>query len=84
MQEEPQRPCCSAEASVGFLDESLALENGKNSVSFDVFNEWCAHLTEVLSTFGLSHDLSKKMGATYDIPHGVSSVRSLLIVIAYF
>jgi len=33
-------------------------------------------------SFGLSHDLSKRMGATYDIPHGVSSCLTLAPVVA--
>jgi hypothetical protein len=64
------------------LDESLALENVSN-VSLDPFSEWFSRLREDYSSFGLSHDLSKKLGATYDIPHGVSSVRSLLTCTSY-
>ena len=32
-------------------------------------------LTGILRTTGLSHDLSKRVGGTYNIPHGISSVR---------
>ena len=32
-------------------------------------------LTGIPRTIGLSHDLSKRVGGTYDIPHGISSVR---------
>jgi hypothetical protein len=27
---------------------------------------------------GLSHDLSRRIGASYDIPHGLTSVRALI------
>jgi len=38
--------------------------------------------TEKPVSLGLSHDLSKRMGATYNIPHGVSSCLTLARVVA--
>jgi len=42
---------------------------------------WPATLSKPV-TFGLSHDLSKRVGATYDVPHGISSCITLPLVVA--
>jgi len=58
------------------VDESLAGNVIQTYVRVDLLTPISFLLTGIYSTLGLSHDLSKRVGATYDVPHGISSVSS--------
>lgn len=73
VEEEPQRCCRAPEAASGFLDELVPSQDGETRVSF-TFKFPEVEPDHAIRSFGLSHDLSKRLGASYDIPHGVSSV----------
>lgn len=57
------------------MDEPLADDVIQTRVRVDPLPPIASLLTGIRSTLGLSHDLSKRVGATYDVPHGISSVR---------
>ena len=76
LQTESRRYCGSAEITSRCVDEPLARDIVQTCVRMDPLTPIAFLLTSIRSSLGLSHDLSKRVGATYDVPHGISSVRN--------
>lgn len=84
LQGESRRYWSSAEIASRRVDESLACNVVQTCVSSaPPLTTIPFSFTNARSTLGLSHDLSKRVGASYDVPHGISSVRICQVHVGY-
>lgn len=78
VQRESSRRRGQTEAPACLLDEPLAHETAEVHVSVSNAEHASSLIERNQSALGLSHALGHKLGATYSIPHGITSVSTVI------